>query len=69
MEEGESAGGVEFRGSSADLYRANLQRLEESAGVRIMVSADPAMGPGQMRVVLKAGGGTRVVERSSEEAE
>jgi ribonuclease E len=52
-----------------NLYRGNLQRLEESTGVKIMVGADPAMGPGQMRVVLKGGWGTRVVERSSEEAE
>jgi ribonuclease E len=52
-----------------NLYRGNLLRLEESTGVKIMVGADPAMGPGQMRVVLKGGWGTRVVERSSEEAE
>ncbi|HOX07987.1 MAG TPA: Rne/Rng family ribonuclease [Planctomycetota bacterium] len=52
-----------------NLYRANLQRLEESAGVKIMIGADPAMGPGQMRVVLKGGWGTKTVERSSEEAD
>ena len=52
-----------------NLYRANLHRLEESTGVKIMLGADPAMGLGQMRVVLKGGWGTRVVERSSEEAD
>jgi Ribonuclease G/E len=52
-----------------NLYRGNLLRLEESAGVKIMVGADPAMGPGQMRLVLRSGGGTKVLERSSEEAD
>jgi ribonuclease E len=52
-----------------NLYRANLLRLEESAGVKIMIGADPAMGPGQMRLVLRSGGGTKIVERTSEEAD
>ena len=52
-----------------NLYRANLLRLEETGGLKIMIGADPALGPGQMRVVIKGGSGPRVVERSSEEAD
>jgi ribonuclease E len=50
-------------------YRADLVRLEESSGVRIIVSADPGLRPGQMRLVVRGESGSQVSERTYEEAD
>lgn len=52
-----------------NIYRQELLRLEESSGLKIMLGADPALGPGEMRVVLKGDWGSRVLERGAEEAD
>ena len=54
----------------ANQHRAELLRLEESGGVKIILSADEGLGPGELRLVLKSASGPQVtVERSSEEAD
>ncbi len=52
-----------------NIYRADLVRLEESCGVKIMIAADSALPPGRMRVVARGESGVPVMERDYEEVE
>jgi len=52
-----------------NIYRQQILRLEESAGTKIMIRADPDLLPGRMRVITRGESGTQMSEKVFEEVD